>query len=116
VVKGSSSQQAGVTSGVPQGSVCGPLLFVLYINDLPEVCACPVRLFADHTKIYTRSDSADGTTRLQDDLDSLQQWSDDWLLRFHPEKCHVLKLGNKKSEAHYCMRDTRNGEDYNVTL
>ena len=116
VVNGAHSQWASVTSGVPQGSVCGPLLFILYINDLPEACTCPVRLFADDTKIYTRSDSEEYTKALQDDLDNLKQWSDNWLLRFHPEKCHVMKLGNKKSEASYCMKETRNGENHNITL
>ncbi|KAK7093942.1 hypothetical protein V1264_007621 [Littorina saxatilis] len=116
VVNGASSQQAKVTSGVPQGSVCGPLLFVIYINDLPEVCSCPVRLFADDTKVYTRSDTEGGPEALQHDLDSLQQWSDNWLLRFHPDKCHTLKLGNKKSEAKYFMKGKRGGVDVNIEL
>ena len=109
VINGVHSQWSSVTSGVPQGSVCGPLLFVLYINDLPDTCACQVRLFADDTKIYTRSDSEEGTKALQKDLDSLQLWSDNWLLRFHPEKYHVLKLGYRKSEANYYMRGMRDG-------
>ena len=116
IINGVHSQWASVTSGVPQGSVCGPLLFVLYVNDLPDTCTCQVRLFADDTKIYTSSDLEEGTKALQKDLDSLQLWSDNWLLRFHPEKCQVLKLGYRKSEANYYMRGTRDGEDYNVML
>ncbi|XP_070173493.1 uncharacterized protein [Littorina saxatilis] len=102
--------------GFVAGSVCGPLLFVIYINDLPEVCSCPVRLFADDTKVYTRSDTEGGPEALQHDLDSLQQWSDNWLLRFHPDKCHTLKLGNKKSEAKYFMKGKRGGVDVNIEL
>ena len=98
------SSLADVTSGIPQGSVLGPVLFVLYINDLPDCVKNPVRLFADDTKIFTRSDKDDGTTTLQRDLDRLQDWSSEWLLLFHPEKCHTMKLGRNKSEQIYHMK------------
>jgi hypothetical protein len=73
-------------------------------------------MFADDTKVYTRSDSEEGVKSLQADLDNMQEWSNKWLLRFHPEKCHVLKLGSKKSEAVYVMKGKRGGEDYTVQL
>jgi hypothetical protein len=66
--------------------------------------------------VYTRSDSDDSVKSLQDDLDNMQEWSNKWLLRFHPEKCHVLKLGSKKSDAVYVMKGKRGGEDYTVKL
>ncbi|KAL8594440.1 hypothetical protein ACOMHN_018148 [Nucella lapillus] len=109
VVNGAKSQTAPVTSGIPQGSVVGPMLFVVYINDLPNICVSEVKLFADDTKLYTRSDIPGATTALQADLDKLQQWSQDWLLRFHPQKCSVMKLGSKKSEVEYTMLDATQG-------
>ena len=105
IINGTHSSEKAVTSGIPQGSVLGPLLFVLYINDLPSCVQSNIRLFADDTKIFTRSDLPGATDRLQDDLNQLQSWSQEWLLRFHPEKCHVLKLGNKQSNATYTMRN-----------
>lgn len=116
VVNGARSKTAPVTSGIPQGSVIGPMLFVIYINDLPSVCSSEVRLFADDTKLFNRSDKPDAASILQEDLNRLQQWSDDWLLRFHPEKCSVLKLGNKKSTAKYSMEGKKNGEACNIEL
>jgi hypothetical protein len=116
VVNGSVSSQAAVSSGIPQGSVLGPLLFVVYINDLPAQCQNTVKLFADDTKVFTRSDNDDAIQSLQEDLDSMQEWSDQWLLRFHPEKCHVVKLGHKKSDAVYHMKGKKNGEAYQVQL
>ncbi|KAL8623737.1 hypothetical protein ACOMHN_040083 [Nucella lapillus] len=85
------------------------MLFVVYINDLPNICASEVKLFADDTKLYTHSDIPGATTALQADLDKLQQWSQDWLLLFHPQKCSVMKLGSKKSEVEYTMQDATQG-------
>ena len=117
VINGTASSEKTVTSGIPQGSVLGPLLFVLYINDLPSCVQSDIRLFADDTKVFTRSDIQGATETLQDDLDHLQGWSEKWLLRFHPEKCHVLKLGNNKSNADYHMKKKNcNGEYCNIPL
>ena len=104
IINGSQSDEKEVTSGIPQGSVLGPILFVLYINDLPSIVHSDIRLFADDTKLFTRSDVPGATDTLQNDLNNLQIWSEKWLLRFHPEKCHTLKLGHKKSEVTYQMR------------
>ncbi len=104
VVNGSKSSWADVTSGIPQGSVLGPILFILFINDLPQVVNCGIKIFADDTKIYTRSDLPDAPAALQTDLDKIQQWADDWQLRFHPDKCVVMKLGKKKSDHCYHMK------------
>jgi hypothetical protein len=103
VVGGAQSKEADVTSGIPQGSVLGPILFVMFINDLPENIKTNVKMFADDTKLYTRSDIEGNVTELQEDLNRLQEWSDKWLLKFHPEKCSVLKIGREKSEATYYM-------------
>ena len=73
-----------------QGSVLGPVLFVIYINDMPECVDAPIYLFADDTKIYSEINKAGAKGLLQKDLDCLQKWSDTWLLKFHPNKCKVV--------------------------
>ena len=104
-VNGVHSYIGNVLSGIPQGSVLGPLLFVIYINDLPEVVDSSVFLFADDTKILRRINSYEDAERVQQDIDALEKWSNDWLLRFHPDKCHVLTLG-KFSNIRYAHRYT----------
>ena len=74
-------------------SVLGPLLFVIYINDLPEAINSDSFLFADDTKVFREITSKDDPFALQSDIDSLQHWSNKWLLQFHLDKCHVLTLG-----------------------
>ena len=104
-VNGTTSETTHVVSGIPQGSVLGPVLFVMYINDLPGCVskANTVKLFADDTKLFTRSDNVGATEKLQEDLGRLENWSKNWQLHFHPDKCSVLRLGNKKSDASYFM-------------
>ena len=111
VVGDGISDEASVWSGIPQGSVIGPLLFVLFINDLPACVQTSVKIFADDTKVYTRSDKEGATNKLQNDLQKLQDWSDNWQLRFHPEKCSVMKLGKNKSKTKYCMYSMDQGNN-----
>ena len=99
-VNGIESYSCMVKSGVPQGSVLGPLLFVIYINDLPESISSPSYLFADDTKVLREISSKEDAKRLQDDIDTLDAWSKKWLLRFHPDKCHVLTLGKFENISH----------------
>ena len=82
-----------VTSGIPQGSVLGPVLFLLYINDLPDNVTSNVYMFADDTKIYRPVTSHEYTTILQCDPKCLQNWSAKWLLNsFNLHKCcHVYR-------------------------
>ena len=74
------SNRKEVTSGIPQCSVLGPLLFVLYINDLPEAVESEAYLFADDTKIFRVINSLDDQQILQNNLVKLENWSDTWLL------------------------------------
>ena len=92
-VNGAESELAHVVSGIPQGSVLGPILFIIYINDLLESITTNGLLYADDTKIFHHIASRDDALALQSDIDSLVEWSNKWLLKFHPDKCHVLTTG-----------------------
>ena len=96
VVDGVASEPACVDSGVPQGTVLGPLLFLLHINDLPRVVNSKVRLFADDCLLYREIRNARDQHQLQDDLDSLQSWGDNWGMRFNPQKCNIMRISRKK--------------------
>lgn len=89
------SESAPVTSGIPQGSVLGPILFVIYINDLPDVVDkdSHVYLFADDTKVFRQIKSDNDRIILQKDIDNLLVWSSLWLLKFHPDKCVFMGVG-----------------------
>ena len=98
VLEGMSSDAKPVTSGVPQGTVLGPLLFLVYINDLPNcVNSSTIRLFADDCLIYREIHSQQDTEYLQTDLDALQTWERRWLMSFHPQKCQLLRITRKPS-------------------
>ena len=93
IVNGTKSKEAPVISGIPQGTVLGPLLFVLYINDLLDNVTSHGFLYADDTKIFRQISTQKDSEKLQNDIENLEDWSNKWLLRFHPDKCHVLTLG-----------------------
>ena len=95
VIDGDASDQVAVTSGVPQGSVLGPCLFLIYINDLTKELNSTVRLFADDTIAYITVDSNNDANQLQQDLDCLARWEEKWQMKFHPEKCQVLRVSKK---------------------
>ena len=97
VCNGEASEWAPVLSGVPQGSVIGPLLFLIYINDLPDEVKATVRLFADDTMMYMTVSSENDANTLQHDLDKLAAWEEKWMMKFHPQKCSVLRITRKKS-------------------
>ena len=97
------SDWAPVTSGIPQGSVLGPLLFVIFINDLPNITQCITQMFADDTKIFSPVANTEDKEKLQNDLDSLCVWSDKWQLRFNASKCKVLHIGSANPHYKYSM-------------
>ena len=96
-LEGESSSHISVTSGVPQGSVLGLILFLLYINDLPEQIHSKVRLFADDTAIYLTVDSKNNCKTLQQDLQKLEAWEKNWELDFNPSKCQVLHISRSRN-------------------
>ena len=97
MLEGEASDKVQVTSGVPQGSVLGPILFLLYINDLPNGISSGVRLFAEDAIVYrTISDPSDCQT-LQEELDELSNSEKTWLMEFNASKCEVLTVTNKRS-------------------
>ena len=88
---GEESESIPVTSGVPQGSVLGPILFLIYINDLPDGIFSKVRLFADDTALYLTIEGKDDGAALQQDLDRLSVWESMWDMEFNPSKCQVVQ-------------------------
>ena len=96
VINGINSEKIPVSSGVPQGSVLGPILFLAYINDLPEQVKSRVRLFADDTALYLAISSTTESEVLQTDLAILEQWEKMWDMQFNPSKCQVLQITKKR--------------------
>ena len=81
-----------MTSGVPQGTVNGPLYFLAFINDLPECTLSDTRLFADDGLLFREIRTDKDAEALQKDLQSLEKWEDEWQMKFHPEKCQVIHI------------------------
>ena len=97
VVDGARSGYVDVKTGVPQGSVLGPCLFLCYINDLPLKISSPSRLFADDTAVYRSITSPQDPAKLQEDLHRLEEWEKEWDMAFHPDKCCVLSFTRSHS-------------------
>ena len=79
----------------------GPVLFLIFINDLPEALKCTVRLFADDTKLYTEFTNGEEGIQLQDDIFNACEWSRKWNLVFNSKKCKSLHIGNKEKDTYY---------------
>ena len=97
VVDGASSQWCPVESGVPQGTVLGPLLFLLFINDPPNFVSSQVRLFADDCLIYRTISSIEDQLKLQADPNSLEDWASTWGVSFNPSKCTLMSISRSSS-------------------
>lgn len=95
VLEGEQSDTCSVLSGVPQGSVLGPCLFLMYINDMPETIKSSIRLFADDTIMYLAISNQTDCQTLQDDLKRLESWEEEWLMAFNPDKCEVIHITKK---------------------
>ncbi len=96
VVDGMYSETAPVSSGVPQGSLLGPILFLAFIDDMPDCVTSKCRLFADDSIVYRVANNITDCTKLQDDLVSLEEWEDKWGMKFNPSKCNIIHVTRKK--------------------
>ena len=103
VINGKESDWHAVNSGVPQGSVLGPVLFIIYINDIDEGINCKLSKFADDTKITSKVTSTSQWQELQCDLNKLISWAEKWQMKFNIEKCKVLHIGSNNVQARYVM-------------
>ena len=95
--EGIYSDWALVISGVPQGSVIAPILFLIYINDLPNNLKSTIRLFVDDTIIYMTISNGTDATALQQDLDKLAKWEETWQMEFHPQKYNALHITSSRN-------------------
>ena len=98
IINGGSSPWTDAVSGIPKDSVLGPILFLIFIDDLPDSVAGLVKIFADDTKLFSAIKSKEDCKKLQADLESLSQWSDRWLSQFNVSKCGVMHYGQQKEE------------------
>ena len=98
VINGTFSSWVSVTSGVPQGSIMGPFLFLLYVNELPDVLTTTtaIALFADDAKCSKVVRNPDDCVALQHDLNLLTNWSKEWRLYFNNKKFEILRISRKK--------------------
>ena len=103
VVGNEKSEWANVTSGIPQGSVLGPILFTIFINDMPELVKSVMKLFADDAKIFKAIESFHDISMIQDDIDKLLTWSKKWQLPLNISKCKVIHYGKDNPQHKYTM-------------
>ena len=103
VINGEVSEWADVTSGVPQGSVLGPLLFLIYINDIDVGLTSRIAKFADDTKLGTNAINPTDIEALRKDLNKLGEWSERWQMPFNCGKCKVMHIGEKNPQASYSL-------------
>ena len=104
VVKCGSTKWAPVLFGVPQGTILGPISFLLLINDLPSSVSSSVKLFADESVLYRYSESSADQNRLQYDLLQLEQWADMWQMNFGPSKCYIMPITLKRQPSSFSYR------------
>ena len=115
-MKGCTSKPLPVTSGVPQGSILGPLLFIWYINDLPDAVSNDtlVYLFADDTKLARIINSPSDVREIQDDITKVSFWTHHWSLKFNFEKCESLSVTRKRQPVNSVY--TINGKPISKTI
>jgi hypothetical protein len=97
-----------VLSGVPQGSVLGPILFIIFINEISDIISSQKKLYADDAKIYTRITSVADSNQLQYDIDNLVEWSRVWLMRLNESKCKVMHIGKENQQYMYTINTSQN--------
>ena len=108
VVNGSSSKWLPVLSSVPQGTVLGPSLFLVFVNDLLSSVSSRVKLFADDSVLYRHIESSADHDKLQQDPLQLEEWAAMWQMNFAPSKCYIMSITLKRqpssfSCSHLCV-------------
>ena len=98
-----SSEWEEVTSSVLQGSVLGPLLFTIFINDLSDIVKNECRLYADESKLIGLIEKEEDIEIIQKDTDSMQKWTKTWQISFNYDKFKVMHFGKKNKEYEYIM-------------
>lgn len=110
VVNGKESVWSPVTSGIPQGSGLGPVLFVVFINDMPDNILSTVKVFADDTKAFRDVQNENDVAMLQRDVDTLCEWSFKWQMKFNASKCTHMTYGKPKIRSQYRMKEKDGSE------
>ena len=104
LLNGKDSEWLPVTSGVPQGSVLGPILFIIYINDLEVGLKSSISKFADDTKVGGKALTTADCEIIQNDINQIIKWSEKWQMSFNPDKCKVMHVGSRNSNFSYKMQ------------
>ena len=105
VVEGKSSSWENMKSGIPQGTVLGPILFVIFVNDLTDDLTSMTKLFSDDTKVYREVNNREDASSLQKDAETLTTWSRVWQLPFNATKCKCMHFGKKNQQHKYKMNE-----------
>ena len=98
MLKGEESDTCPVLSGEQQGSVLGPCLCLLYINDMPDMIESNIRLFADETIMYLTGSNQTDSQALQSGLSKPKTWESEWLMAFNTDKCEVIRITKRKKQ------------------
>ena len=116
IIGNSTTEWRLVTSGVPQGSVLGPLLFLMYINDMPEIVNHFCKLFADDSKLIAVIKNSQDRMVLQDDLNKLANWANDWKMKFNHDKCKIMSISVKSYDVNrpFALIDLKNGVSHDL--
>ena len=102
VLPGDTSNWSAIRAGVPQGSILGPLLFIIYINEIVEDIHSSIRLFADDTSLYIIvDDPSESAITLNSDLQKIQKWASEGLVTFNPAKSEALLLSMKINKPYH---------------
>ena len=104
-INDSKSKKTKVISGVPQGSVLGPILFIYYINDMPKCTDCNLKMFADDSKASNTIQNFKDSLSLQSSIYDLNQWSDKWQQKFNSTKCKIMHIGKNNPHYQYFIKD-----------
>jgi ribonuclease P/MRP protein subunit RPP40 len=112
VLDKAASEWTNVTSGVPQGSVLGPLLFLLYINDMPDNIKNVCKMYADDTKLISTNEHVH---EMQNDLNEIMKWTQDWSMQLNVNKCKVMYIGKNTNKTRYNL-NTHHNNASNYTL